>query len=104
MSKDKYYANKGVARNKKPLQNIIIKTKLVELPEGFNLDDYVDFKFKDLGYITYSKKLERSNINNWYGLIKPTDLKELLGEKQWSKFCQGKREFIIQRRENNKNK
>ena len=37
------------------------------------------------------------------GLMTREEVKGIIGEKQWSKFCQGKREFIVQRRFNNKN-
>lgn len=105
---NKYYANKGVERNKRPLQNIFMSIKLIELPKNFNEDNYSSFKFKDLGYITwgsaYEKNYNKGESLTLHGFITPDDLKEKLGLNQWNKFCQGKREFIIQRRIDGKNK
>jgi len=105
----KYYPNKGVPRNKKPLQNYIIRVKVVTLDKLFehSEESYQPFMFKDQGYLIWSSGLEK-NYNKhslivWHGLITPEDLKTKLGEKQWAKFCQGKREFIIQRRIDGKN-
>jgi hypothetical protein len=61
-------------------------------------------KFKDEGYLILESWLEEKNpIKCWNGFITPAELKEKLGEKQWAKFCQGKREFIIQRRVDGRN-
>ncbi len=40
---------------------------------------------------------------NWHGFITLDDLKSKIGDEQYSKFCQGKRMFVIQRRVDNKN-
>jgi len=99
LGKQKYFANKGVARNKSPLPNIRYK---IEVKKELNTNVDVEYKFKDIGYLFlfWTNKPDRNGKTEWYlhGLIKPNDLREKLGEKQWSKFCQGKREFIIQRR------
>ena len=108
MDKGKIYANKGVARNKKPLQNIVIVVELNALKE--NVKDKASFdkyKFKDLGYITCFSGLEKDYNRDigisWLGFLTPDELKLRLGDKQWTKFCNGKRKFIIQRRVDGKN-
>lgn len=105
MKKGKIIANKGVERNKKPLKNLIFNIEIVkELDEGFTDGiDYEPFKFKDLGYLFLYWKFQNDTGFNFHGTITPDELKKCIGEKQWSKFCQGKREFIIQRRVNGNN-
>lgn len=101
--KSKIYANKGVNRNKKPLKNLIYKVEVVQLKNDANTEDYSQYKFKDKGYLVLRSGLQSKTTMAWNGFITPLELKELLGEKQWAKFCNGKREFIIQRRINGKN-
>jgi hypothetical protein len=108
--KNKYYANIGVERNKKPLQNIIIIVEVKPMRNDVSEEtksEYEKYKFKDLGYITWSSGREQEynkhNFIGWHGFITPEDLKLRLGEKQWAKFCQGKRKFVIQRRIDGKN-
>lgn len=114
MAENKYYANRGVERNKKPLQNIVYMIELSQLekvkPEKLEEEKerYAKYKFKELGYLVlnwqYEKDLNKPRSHwNWHGFITPEDLKKKLGDKQWAKFCQGKREFIIQRRVDGKN-
>lgn len=107
---NKYFANRGVERNKTPLQNIIIKVEVKFMRKDLSEEDllkYEKYKFKELGYIQWSSGLERDynkhQLIGWHGFITPEDLKNKLGKTQWSKFCQGKREFIIQRRVDGKN-
>lgn len=99
---EKYYANRGVERNKKPLQNIIYKIEISTSDSISDKEGYNKYKFKELGYLhlswQYEKTYNRDKYMNWHGFITPEDLKEKLGNTQWSKFCQGKRIFIIQRR------
>lgn len=93
---NKYFANRGVPRNKKPLKNIIYE---IELLKSFDIwREYDKYKFKDLGYLVLYWSYKGDSIRNWHGFITPEDLKEKIGLKQWNKFCQGKRKFIIQRR------
>ena len=109
--KQKYFANRGVKRNKTRLPNLRIKVDIFK--ELKNSDDellerFKPFKFKELGYISvcWTKELDRKGeepIWNLDSSVTVERLKEVLGEKQWSKFCQGKRFFIIQRRVNGKN-
>jgi hypothetical protein len=97
---NKFYANKGVKRNKKPLQNIVYKVKLVDK----NLfDNYQDCIFKESYLIELKWKYERESLFNFHGIIHPNLLKEKLTQKQWNKFCQGETTFIIQRRINKNN-
>lgn len=103
----KQHANKGVARNKKPLQNIVYIIELSQLKEGIDPERFEQYRFKDKGYIVLKWQLEhaynRDDSANWHGFITPDELKELIGVKQWSKFCNGKREFVNQRRIDGKN-
>jgi len=97
--KDKYYANKGVARNKKPLRNIVYEIELSQLKSDTDKTQYEKYKFKELGYLVlHWWHEEKNSTKNWHGFVTPDYLKELLGAKQYAKFCQGKRNFIIQRR------
>jgi hypothetical protein len=124
----KHHANKGVKRNKKPLKNITYFVEIRQIldhtqrrmdnakddaskkywEDWFN--DIQKFRYDD-GYIMVTYKYQGSDIRfQYYGpssdghpLCTPDDLKTLLGDKQWSKFRQGKREFIIQRRIDGKN-
>jgi len=87
-----------------PVANIQYKVEVhSKLKEGTDLDDYEKYKFKELGYLTLLWNKSNSNIWSWHGFITIQELKDRIGEKQYSKFCQGKREFIIQRRINGKN-
>lgn len=101
---EKYFANKGVPRHKKPLNNIVYEIELSQLK---NIDDktkYEQYKFKDEGYLVLFWWYEEKNpIKNWHGFITVDELKEKIGKAQYSKFCQGKRTFIIQRRIDGKN-
>lgn len=105
---DKPHANKGVERNKKPLQNIVYRVKLSD-PKGLHdALGYAQYKYKELGYLVLYWQFEK-NLNkepkcvNYHGFITPEELRNILGAKQWSKFAQGKREFIVQRRVDGKN-
>ncbi len=119
--KSNYYSNIGEKRNKTPLQNICYK---IEVSFGISTDfekykkvypnnteeDFEEyklrfepFKFKDQGYIFLNWKYEKEDTWSFYGCITSEELKERLGIEQYRKFCNGKREFIIQRRINGKN-
>jgi len=102
----KHHANKGIKRNKKPLQNYIYRVDIVDcIPNCIDVSEYDQFKFKELGYLVLYWGYEKLDIKpkRLHGYITPGNLKSIIGDKQWQKFCQGKREFIIQRRVNNKN-
>lgn len=101
----KHYANRGVERNKKPLKNIVYEIELSKLENVPDKAPYSEYRFKDLGYLVlYWWHEEKNPIKNMHGFITAEYLKNCLGEKQYSKFCQGKRTFTIQRRINGKNK
>lgn len=92
----KHHANAGVKRNKKPLPNILYKIEVKQLREGTDLSLYEKYKFKDSGYIFILWKYQGNSMWFYHGLATIQDLKETLGIEQYSKFCQGKREFIQQ--------
>lgn len=105
MENYKVIINRGVERNKKPLQNIVYKIELYKfdpLP-----DDYAPYMFKNEGVISlcwqYERDLNKFGSWNFHGYITPDQLKERIGAKQWQKFCEGKRQFTVQRRVDGKN-
>lgn len=101
--KSTFYKNKGVSRNKIPLRNIIYKVRIIQLNDDSEAEKFEQYKFKDSGYLVLDWMYESGTSTFSHGFITPTELKELIGEKQWSKFCNGKLKFIIQRRIDNKN-
>lgn len=108
LGESKYFANRGLERNKTPLANKQYKFEIIPLKEGIDEAKYEQYKFKDQGFLTMSwanGKVQKNGDFNWFwhGFITTNDLKKILGEKQYGKFCQGKREFTIQRRIDGKN-
>jgi hypothetical protein len=103
MRTNKIYQNRGVRRNKKPLKNIVYMVDIIQLKDESEADKYEQYRFNDSGYLLLSWKYESDRSVFQYGFITPQELRELIGDKQWSKFCNGKREFIAQRRVDNKN-
>ena len=108
LGKSKYFANRGVERHKHPIANIIYKVEISQLKDDTDITQFEKYKFKDLGYLTLLWTKHKADKNgefqwNWHGFITVDELKERIGEKQYCKFCQGKREFIIQRRINGTN-
>lgn len=106
----KEHANKGVRRNKKPLQNILFKIEPnIRLRSNLTIEEETKFKDKfylndKLGYVRINWKYERDNMWYWSASLTLKKLKEYLTNKQWSKLCQGKTfEFTQQRRVNKKN-
>lgn len=99
--RNKRYANLNIKRNKKPLQNIHYKVELIK-SDNITLINRVD-QFKDLGYIMLYWRYGKMSMWNMHGIISPDVLKSKLTEKQWKKFCEGERNFIIQRRVDGKN-
>lgn len=77
-------ANRGIARNKKPLQNIIFW--IIEKETEF----YLEWQ--------YEKQYNRHPTKNFSGKIDLDYLKKWLSPNQWMKFRNGERKFIIQRR------
>jgi hypothetical protein len=107
MSENKFHANRGVERNKKPLNNIVYEVTIKKEVDFDNVNpilSYLKYKFKEEGYLILHWWYDTNDSpKNWHGFITPDELKSKLGDKQWAKFCQGKRLFIMQRRENGKN-
>lgn len=100
----KYFANRGVERNKKPLKNIYYEVEVKQLKEEADKESLAKYKFKDQGYLILLWWYEgKDPIINQHGMITPGELKERIGVKQYAKFCQGKRVFIMQRRIDGKN-
>lgn len=84
----KVHANRGVARNKKPLQNILYK-----------IDDHqVGETTQHILYWAYEKDFYRYSTWFWHGIVSPEQIKGRLSTNQWSKFRQGVRRFVVQRR------
>lgn len=83
--------------------NIIYKIDLIQLNADINKERYKEYKFKELGYMLLLHKLIDEKQYKYHGFITVDELKDRIGQKQYNKFCQGKREFIIQKRINNKN-
>lgn len=105
----KVYANRGVERNKKPLKNIVYQVEVCK-PEKISEKEkpqYEKYKFKEEGYLVllwgYQQHYNKGELLNWHGFVTSDDLKSRIGDRQWSKFCSGKREFIVQRRIDGKN-
>jgi len=101
----KHHANKGVERNKKPLKNKVYEIEIItesQLKANADLNRLAQYKFKE-GYLMLFWYNQGEKNKNWYGFITSEFLKNKLGEKQYSKFCQGKRIFIEQKRVNKKN-
>ena len=112
LGKQKYFANRGISRNKSRLPNLRIKVEIRKELHDMNNEDLIerskDYKFKEEGYISvlWTKDLDYKGQEPMWNLdtrINVLKLKDILGQKQWSKFCQGKRFFIIQRRIDGKN-
>lgn len=108
----KHFANRGLPRNKKPLKNIVYTVKVIPASDlktkqpitQQDLERLSRYKFKELGYIVLQwNRQEKRPIKFGHGFITPAELKEKIGLTQWAKFCQGKREFIIQRRVDGRN-
>lgn len=100
----KVFANAGVERNKSPLKNKIYEVDIVQLKSDSNPEQYEQYRFKDQGYLVMSWGYEGKREPKYYhGFVTPEELRLRIGEKQYCKFCQGKRSFIVQRRENGRN-
>ena len=81
---------------KKKLSNITYIVKFIQLSKFMNVDDYEEYKLKDFGYIYLRYKIQGLDYNFSHGMMKVADFKAIIGQKQYAKLCQGKREFIIQ--------
>lgn len=86
----KFAANRGVPRNKRPLQNIAYK--FTDAPSG--------------GYHmrwAYERQLNKYGVWNFHGAVTVDEIKAILSVNQWSKFRQGVRQFTVQRRVDGRN-
>ena len=104
--KETFYANRGVARNKKPLRNELYKFELSDLRDRLSeerIKEMQCYKFKDDSYIVMFWKMQGDEDWSRHGFVSTEEVKRYIGNSQWGKFCQGKREFIVQRRIDNKN-
>jgi hypothetical protein len=93
MERGKVFANRGVARNKKPLQNICYRIEEMTSPEGETVYHL---------YWGYERELNRRGTWSFHGRVTIDDIKKRLGS-QWAKFRQGRRQFIVQRRIDGRN-
>ena len=91
----KSHANRGVARNKKPLQNIL-----------YWLSDSPPAEDGSALYVlhwAYERDYHRHPMKSFHGVVTLDDIKKRLTSSQWAKFRQGQREFVKQRRVDGKN-
>jgi hypothetical protein len=99
MTPGKIAANRGVPRNKKPLQNIILWIEDAKsLPDGTK-------QFALLW--AYERDYNQGRSKN-FSCVKTLPLmeaylKDKLTPGQWAKFRNGARQFVIQRRINGRN-
>lgn len=108
--RSKFFANRGVARNKKPLQNKLYWVHFLPLEKVRskmnNLCERRVFKNLFLGGVEWAYEQDfNQHGRSFHDLhISVASLKRRLGLKQWAKLCNGKRFFILQRRFDHKNK
>jgi hypothetical protein len=94
MDPGKVAANRGVPRNKKPLQNICYR--------------FEERKDGDATVYTmlwqYQRDLNKRGSWNFHGRVTEAEIMARIGPRGWQKFRGNKqREFIIQRREDGRN-
>ncbi len=78
----------------KTMDNLKYKVEICQLKKGVDASKYKDFLFKDLGYLVLHWTNKKSNnVWNWHGFVSVNELKQIIGLKQYEKFCQGKRIF-----------
>lgn len=88
MSPGKVAANRGVPRNKKPLQNKVYRFE----------ERVIEGKVTYFLLWGYERDINQGQSWNFHGSVTSEEIRERLSDKQWSKFRQGTRDFIIQRR------
>ena len=86
----KVHANRGVARNKKPLQNIVYRFELGR-SGGFHM------------LWGHERSLNRGGSWNFHGAVTEEQIRDRLTAGQWSRFRQGVRTFVRQRRVDGRN-
>lgn len=91
MTPGKVAANRGVARNKKPLQNLLYRFEAGKEAGAWAM------------YWAYERDLNRGGMWSFHGPIHEDEVRKRLTPKQWSKFRQGERSFVRQRRVDGRN-
>lgn len=91
MKPGKVVANRGVARNKKPLQNVLYR-----FDDGKEAETWVL-------YWAYERDFNRGASWCFHGLVREDEVRKRLTPNQWSKFRQGERSFVRQRRVDGRN-
>jgi hypothetical protein len=79
----------------KKFKNITYIVEEAQLKQNTDVIGYAQYRFND-GYLVLYW-IDEHKVKNYHGFITTIELKKLLGNVQWSKFCQGKREFTIRR-------
>lgn len=92
--RSKVHANRGVARNKRPLQNV-----LYWLSDATPVDGAARFVL----HWAYERDYHRHPVKNFHGIVSEDDIRQRLTDNQWAKFRQGERAFVRQRRVDGKN-
>lgn len=64
-------------------------------PTVDDVSKFEPYKYKDGYIIVFWSNNKGSGSWGWKGFTTPDELKTMLGEKQYKKFCEGKREFIL---------
>ena len=95
MEPGKVHANRGVERNKKPLQNV-----LYWLSDAPAAEDGTE---RFVLHWAYERDYNRHPTKNFHGTVTAADMKARLTPNQWAKFRQGERVFVRQRRVDGKN-
>ncbi len=99
MSRNKYFANKNIPRNKKPLKNIEYWIEVKKVNRSKDAPISEQYITENDTFLTLRWRYQGER--NWCfdGLVTKEKIKGLLTNKQYSDFCQNKRfRFIKQRR------
>jgi hypothetical protein len=94
MEPGKIHANRGVARNKRPLQNILYWFSEAAAEGGAE---------RFVLHWAYERDYNQHPVKNFHGTVTLEYIKSRLTPNQWAKFRQGQREFVKQRRVDGKN-
>lgn len=89
----KTFANRGVERNKKPLQNILYRFEE-------HKKDGITYYIMLWGH---ERDLNKNGSWNFHGKVSEDEIKARIGVNGWAKFRQGKRDFIKHRRIDGRN-
>lgn len=102
---DKYHLSENICimKNQFAIMEFLLELKGNQEERQRMFEGYKQYHFKDLGIIVLNWKYQGDSTWCFHGYVTPEELRNRIGEKQWAKFCQGKREFIIQRRIDGKN-